>query len=109
MEVVPRQIPGDMPVEIHQLRRRLLALGLVLVLVVSVITLVPGLADVRRRLADAAPGWLVLAVALEVLSCLAYVVAFRAAFCARMTWRMSYRIARIPCADDLPVVEPAVS
>jgi hypothetical protein len=75
------------------------------VVVAAVVALVPGLADVRDGLARASPGWLALAAGLEVLSCLAYVVAFRAAFCARMTWRMSYRIgmSALGAASVLPV------
>jgi len=40
-----------------------------------------------------------------VLSCLAYVVAFGAALCARMTWWMSYRIgmSALGAASLLPV------
>lgn len=97
----------DMPsgLETHVLRRRLLQLAALLALVGLAITLVPGLADVREGLAGATPGWLVLAAALEVLSCLAYVAAFRAAFCARMTWRMSYRLgmSSLGAASVLPV------
>ncbi|MBA3328038.1 MAG: flippase-like domain-containing protein [Solirubrobacterales bacterium] len=97
----------DMPegMEMHGLRRRLLQLAALLAFVGLAITLVPGLADVREGLARATPGWLVLAAGLEVLSCLAYVVAFRAAFCARMTWRMSYRLgmSSLGAASLLPV------
>jgi uncharacterized membrane protein YbhN (UPF0104 family) len=53
----------------------------------------PGLGDVRDRLADASPGWLALALALEVASCLAFVVALRGVFCRRLPWRLSYEIA----------------
>jgi uncharacterized membrane protein YbhN (UPF0104 family) len=53
----------------------------------------PGLDEVRTRLSDAAPGWLVLGVAFEALSCASYVLLFRPIFCSRMPWRMSWRIA----------------
>ena len=91
--------------ESHQLRRRLLGIAGLLFLAGALVALVPGLADVRGGLARASPGWLVLAAGLEVLSCLAYVVAFRAAFCARMTWWMSYRIgmSSLGAASLLPV------
>src|SRR6185312_2604078 len=52
----------------------------------------PGLASVRDRLAGAQPGWLVLAAVLEVASCVGYVLAFRAVFCKRMSWRTSSEI-----------------
>ena len=97
----------DMPagLQMHRLRRRLVQVGLLIVVVAALIALVPGLTDVRDGLARASPGWLVLGAGLEVLSCLAYVVAFRAAFCARMTWRMSYRIgmSSLGAASLLPV------
>lgn len=69
------------------------------------VSVLPGLADVRDGFAHARPGWLVLAGGLEILSCLAYVVAFRAAFCMRMTWSMSYRIgmSALGAASLLPV------
>jgi uncharacterized protein (TIRG00374 family) len=54
--------------------------------------LAPGLGEVRDRLAEASPGWLVLAVALEALSCISYVLMFRAVFCRRMSWRTSAEI-----------------
>ncbi len=90
----PASAVDEMPpgLEMHKVRRRLLALAALVALLVALIMLVPGLAGVRQRLAQATPGWLAPAAGLEVLSCLAYVVAFRAAFCARMTWSMSYRI-----------------
>lgn len=89
----------------HQLRRRLIQIAGLLAVVIAVVTLIPGLSGVRDGLARAAPGWLAAATGVEVLSCLAYVVAFRAAFCARMTWWMSYRIgmSSLGAASLLPV------
>jgi uncharacterized membrane protein YbhN (UPF0104 family) len=52
----------------------------------------PGLGELRTHLEHASPGWLLAAVAFEVLSALAYVVIFRAVFCPHMGWRMSYQI-----------------
>jgi uncharacterized membrane protein YbhN (UPF0104 family) len=78
--------------------RRRLGLRLVLVaavlggLVIAIASL-PGLGEVRDRLADASPGWLVAALALQVGSCLAFVVAFRGVYCRRMPWRLSYDLA----------------
>lgn len=90
----PTSAVDEMPagLEMHKVRRRLLALAALTAVGLALIMLVPGLAGVRQRLAHATPGWLARGAALEVLSCLAYVVAFRAAFCARMTWWTSYRI-----------------
>ena len=77
--------------------RRRLALRLALVAGVIAaltfaVTSLPGLGDVRDRLADAAPGWLLAAAALQLLSCLAFVAAFRGVFCHRLPWRMSYEV-----------------
>jgi uncharacterized membrane protein YbhN (UPF0104 family) len=76
----------------HRLRRRLLQLAAIVVVVVVVVMLVPGLADVRDRLGEASLGWLLVAAVLQLLSCLSYVAVFRAAFCSRLPWRMSYLI-----------------
>ena len=78
-------------------RRRLalriaLAAGVVATAALAVTSL-PGLGDVRDRLAEASPGWLVLAMAFEVASCLACVVVFRGVFCRRLPWRLSYEVA----------------
>jgi uncharacterized protein (TIRG00374 family) len=50
------------------------------ILAVGVIVAVPGLDAVASRLADVSPGWVVLAIAVEVLSCAGYVIAFEQVF-----------------------------
>ncbi len=76
----------------RRLRSRLLvAVGLVLV-VVAVVTLLPGLGSLRTRLSHAKPAWLVLGVGLKFLSGLGYVAVFRMIFCRRMSWRVSYQV-----------------
>jgi uncharacterized protein (TIRG00374 family) len=77
----------------RRLARRLAQVVALLVVLVLVALLAPGLGEVRRRLADASPGWLLLAVAFEVLSCLSYVLMFRPVFCRSMSWRTSAEIA----------------
>ena len=77
--------------------RRRLALRLALVAAVIAaltfaVTSLPGLGDVRDRLADASLGWLAGAALLQLLSCLAFVAAFRGVFCHRLPWRMSYEV-----------------
>jgi uncharacterized protein (TIRG00374 family) len=67
-------------------------LGAVVVAIAAVITLVPGLASLRSRFADAQPEWLVAGCALKVLSGLSYVAVFRAVFCRRLSWRLSTEI-----------------
>jgi uncharacterized membrane protein YbhN (UPF0104 family) len=90
----PQTTVGAMPDELspRRLRRRLLEFALVVVAIAILVRILPGLGDLRRHLAHAKPGWLVAGVGLEVLSTLSYVVIFRAVFCPRMTWRLSYLI-----------------
>ncbi|MHB8243506.1 MAG: lysylphosphatidylglycerol synthase transmembrane domain-containing protein [Solirubrobacteraceae bacterium] len=94
---MPQEVDADelaVPEELsrRRLRSRLLfALGIVVV-VVALITLLPGLGTLRSRLAHANPAWLVLGVVLKLLSGVGYVVVFRMIFCRRMSWRVSYQI-----------------
>jgi uncharacterized membrane protein YbhN (UPF0104 family) len=84
----------DVPEELSRRKvrsRLLIALGL-LVLVVAVVTLLPGLSGLRTRLAHASPGWLVLGALLKLLSGFGYVAVFRMTFCRRMSWRVSTQI-----------------
>jgi hypothetical protein len=76
----------------RSLRRRVLQIAGVLVIVGLVAALAPGLGEVRARINGAQPGWLGVAVVLELLSCLSYVLMFRPIFCARMSWRTSYQL-----------------
>ncbi|HEY4828703.1 MAG TPA: lysylphosphatidylglycerol synthase transmembrane domain-containing protein [Solirubrobacteraceae bacterium] len=86
----PEPLPNG--VSSHRLRRGLLRLGGVVAIAVAVVTLAPGLGNLRSRFANARPAWIVVACAFEVLSVLAYVPAFRAVFCKRMSWATSYKI-----------------
>lgn len=85
---------APMPEELSPRRigRRLVQIAIVVAVVVAVIVLGPGLGDLRHQLARAAPGWLGGAVGLEVLSAVSYVIVFRAVFCQRMSWKLSYQI-----------------
>jgi uncharacterized protein (TIRG00374 family) len=87
----PEPLPSD--ASPHRLRRGLLRLGGLVAIAVVVVTLAPGLGELRSRFAHARPVWIVIACAFEVLSVLAYVPAFRAVFCTRMSWGTSYEIA----------------
>jgi hypothetical protein len=53
---------------------------------------VPGLHDVLARLEGVAPGWIALAIVLELDSCAGFVVAFRHVF-ARVPGRLATRVA----------------
>ena len=87
----PEPLPSD--ASPRRLRRGLVRLGGFVVIAVVVVTLAPGLRELRSRFAHARPVWIVVACAFEVLSVLAYVPAFRAVFCTRMSWATSYKIA----------------
>jgi uncharacterized membrane protein YbhN (UPF0104 family) len=75
-----------------RLRRRVVTLVAVVVVVVAVISLVPGLAGLRSRFANADPTWLAAGAVLKVLSGVGYVVVFREVFCRKMRWRLSGEI-----------------
>ncbi len=62
------------------------------VVIVLVILIGPGLGDIRGRFSHGKPGWLAAGVVFELLSALSYVLIFRAVFCRRMRWRLSYLI-----------------
>ena len=85
---------GAMPEELSPRRigRRMLELAAVGVAVAIFIAFGPGLGSVRQQLSNASGGWVGAGVGLEVLSALSYVVIFRAVFCQRMNWRLSYQI-----------------
>jgi uncharacterized protein (TIRG00374 family) len=68
--------------------------------VVAVVALVPGLESLRESFSGARPGWLAIAVGLEVLSCLSYVVVFRGVFCPRARWVTSYEIGTAELATN---------
>ena len=79
--------------EPRKLALRALQVIVLLTVVVLVALLAPGLGAVRDHIGDARPGWLVLAVALEGMSCMSYVLLFRAVFCREMSWKASMQIA----------------
>ena len=85
---------AEMPSEFQprNLRRRALQGIAALAVLLAIFLLAPGLGEVRDRLADASPGWLALAAALEALSFASYVVMFGPIFCAGLPWRRSWQI-----------------
>jgi uncharacterized membrane protein YbhN (UPF0104 family) len=74
----------------RRIAARLLGAAGVLALLGVALTSLPGLGEVRTRLADASPAWLGGALALELASCLAFVVAYRGVLRHRLGWRRSY-------------------
>src|SRR5918992_3475116 len=98
-QVTPRLIepppPVEMPTEFQprRLGRRAIPVLALLTALALVVVLAPGLGQVRELLTGADPAWLALAVALEALSGVSYVLMFRPIFCRHMPWRTSWEIA----------------
>jgi uncharacterized membrane protein YbhN (UPF0104 family) len=84
------ELPSDL--RPRRLLRRAVPVVAFLAALVLVVQLAPGLGEVRHRLGGAEPAFLALALALEALSCVAYVLMFRQVFCRRMSWRASWEI-----------------
>jgi len=85
MSDVPAGLDEDVD-EGRRLRNGIASLAVLVVLVGALVFAVPGLRDVADRLRDVAPGWIALAVVLELVSCAGYVLAFRQVF---------YRVPRL--------------
>jgi uncharacterized protein (TIRG00374 family) len=92
VEYIPPPEPLPRELEGRRLRRRALQVAALLVVIGLVAWFAPGLGEVRDRLSEARPGWLAVAVGLELLSCLSYVLMFKPVFCPRMSWRSSYEL-----------------
>jgi uncharacterized protein (TIRG00374 family) len=84
-----------MPDELHprHLAIRLAELVAIIALVAVAITALPGLDEVKARLQDADPVWVVAAALAEVASCAGYLLVFRSTFCSQMPWGLTYDIA----------------
>jgi uncharacterized membrane protein YbhN (UPF0104 family) len=71
---------GGQPQERPRIGRRLATAVLLAALVVSLVLSVPGLKPVADDIQEMSPGWIALAVALELASCVSFVVLFRLFF-----------------------------
>jgi uncharacterized membrane protein YbhN (UPF0104 family) len=89
--IVPPELTEDRD-HARSLWRGLVWLIILGAFVVGLLLAVPGLHGVGDAVADMRPGWLVLAVVLEVLSCLGYVLAFLQVF-ERAPVRFGARVA----------------
>jgi uncharacterized membrane protein YbhN (UPF0104 family) len=78
--------------EPRRLARRTLQILAALIVVGLILLLAPGLGQVRHLLTEARPEWVALAVVLEALSCVSYILMFRPVFCTNMPWRTSWEI-----------------
>jgi uncharacterized membrane protein YbhN (UPF0104 family) len=75
-----------------KLRNGLISLALLVVLAVGLLLAIPGLHGVGKAIAQMSAGWVVVGVALEVLSCLGYVLVFLQVF-ERAPIRFGARVA----------------
>jgi uncharacterized membrane protein YbhN (UPF0104 family) len=98
-ELRPRLIEPPPPVEMpsdfqpRRLARRAVPVLVLLTALGLVVVLAPGLGEVRDLLSGADPAWLALAVLLEGMSGVSYVLMFRPVFCRNMPWRTSWEIS----------------
>jgi uncharacterized membrane protein YbhN (UPF0104 family) len=79
----PRREPGEgdqLASTSRTLRNSLISLAIFFALLVGLLVGVPGLRSAAERITDAQPGWVVVAVVLELLSCAGYVVLFGLVF-----------------------------
>jgi uncharacterized protein (TIRG00374 family) len=95
-------LSGGMPDELRprHLAIRVAEITVVIVVVVIAVSALPGLDEVRARLRDANALWIVAIVVAELGSCAGYLLAFRATFCPRMPWDLSYDIAMAELAAN---------
>lgn len=71
---------------------RVAFVAVLVAVVVALVAFLPGLGELRTRLARADPAWLTAGAALKLLSGVGYVAAFRMIFCRRMSWRVSTEV-----------------
>ena len=86
----------------HNLFKGLVSLGVLIALVVGLVLAVPGLKGVGRSVAHMNEGWLLLGVALEIVSCLGYVLVFLQVF-DRAPIRFGARVALTELAFGVAV------
>src|ERR1700728_2594049 len=78
--VLPDDLQVPKELSARKVRKRLLFLAGVVLVIVAVVTLLPGLDGLRTRLSHANPVWLALGAGLKVLSGLGDVAIFRMVF-----------------------------
>jgi uncharacterized membrane protein YbhN (UPF0104 family) len=86
IDPLPGTSGSSPPSTVHQLVVHLITLVVLVAIAVGLLGAVPGLHGVARMLSHVSPAWIALAVALEVLSCLGYVLAFEQVFPGVPRW-----------------------
>jgi uncharacterized protein (TIRG00374 family) len=91
-----------MPDELHprHLAIRVAEVTAVIAVVAIAVGALPGLDEVRARLARTDPAWIGVLALAEVGSCAGYLLVFRSTFCAQMSWKLSYDIAMAELAAN---------
>jgi uncharacterized protein (TIRG00374 family) len=86
---------SKMPDELHprHILIRVAEIAVIIGVVVIAINALPGLDQVKARLTNAEPGWVVAVVVAQLGSCAGYLLVFRETFCTQMPWSLSYDIA----------------
>jgi uncharacterized membrane protein YbhN (UPF0104 family) len=84
--------PPSVRLRMPRISVKALVVAFALAAAVAVVFAVPGLAGVARRLRDGDPGWLIAAAALELVSCLGYVLVVQRLF-DRVPARLARRVA----------------
>jgi uncharacterized protein (TIRG00374 family) len=87
-----RSEDAELAAHSRRLRNNLITLAVFFLLLIALLLAVPGLRSVAERIADAQPEWVALAIVLEVLSCVGYVILFGLVF-SRLGRQLSYRLS----------------
>jgi uncharacterized membrane protein YbhN (UPF0104 family) len=83
---------SEMAAQSRSLRNSLIVLAVFFAIVAALLLAVPGLRSVAELISDASVGWVSAAIALEILSCVGYVVLFELLF-GKLGWRLASRLA----------------
>jgi uncharacterized membrane protein YbhN (UPF0104 family) len=86
-DAAPQEVPGS-----AALVRRLLGLLVLVAVLAAVVSVLPGLQEVRERFHRAEPGWLAITFACVLASTLSYVAAVRGTLSRRPGWRASWNL-----------------
>jgi len=88
----PEEGAGELAVQSRRLRNSIVSLAVFFALLAALLLGVPGLRSAAELITDAKPGWVAGACALELLSCLGYVVLFGFIF-GMLPGRVSSRLS----------------
>jgi uncharacterized membrane protein YbhN (UPF0104 family) len=86
---------GASSVRATRLARRALLLPVIVLLGVAAVAFLPELEPVRDRFAATKPGWVLVALTLQLASMLSFVAAFRGVFDRRIGWRAAFDLSAV--------------